>query len=503
VKEVSGETGRRAEEDLQAIAAGAAATLVGRGIGNTLLFFSQIVIARWLGAEAFGLYSLGMGVVRLSEIVARLGLSTGGMRFVAIHRFDRNRLSAIVLSSVGLALGMALLVMVLLWIGSSWLSTTFFRKSELADTLRWFVLGIPAVAVMNVATALLLGFHTTKDTVYVRHVLQPVAFVVLLIPAWLFHWGLQAAVLAFVVSNVVALIAALICLRARLPTVMAKPSRHEMQSILIYSLPLLFVGVLQYFLNWADTLILGGLASSRDVGIYRVASQLAMVMTVFLVATNSIYAPVAAQLYSTGDLARLEHVLRTSTRWVGYGAVPVFMVLAIWSNQILALFGHDFAMDGVTSLLVLAGGQLVNCLTGGVGFTLAMTGRQKTEALNSLAMVALNVGLSFVLIPTLGVLGAALASSGATVAVNILRVGQVYRLYRILPFSRAIGALVPVCAAVLLTTALKGYGITSTGTWVATSALATAAALILFCSRTDDDRAAILFLVERAGRWRR
>ena len=48
----------------------------------------------------------------------------------------------------------------------------------------------------------------------------------------------------------------------------------------------------------------GFLGSTRDVGIYRAASQVPLAMTMFLVASNSIYGPVVADLYQKKAMRR-------------------------------------------------------------------------------------------------------------------------------------------------------------------------------------------------------
>jgi O-antigen/teichoic acid export membrane protein len=72
------------EEDIKKVAKGAGTSLIGSSIGRGLFFLSQVIIARILGVEAFGLYVLGFSAIKICEIIARFGLNTGGMRFVSV-----------------------------------------------------------------------------------------------------------------------------------------------------------------------------------------------------------------------------------------------------------------------------------------------------------------------------------------------------------------------------------------------------------------------------------
>jgi O-antigen/teichoic acid export membrane protein len=117
----------------------------------------------------------------------------------------------------------------------------------------------------------------------------------------------------------------------------------------------------------------------------------------------------------------------------------------------MTIFGNEYVPIGSTVLIILSFGQLVNCLTGGVGYTLTMTGKQNIELGNSLALVVASVLLNLVLIPKYGALGAAFASSSSTLVINMLRVIEIHMLYRISPFSRVmLPILVPVMFSICI-----------------------------------------------------
>jgi O-antigen/teichoic acid export membrane protein len=492
---------RATPEDIDKLARGSVTMLAGRGLGDGLGFAAQFLVANSLGAEAFGLFVLASGAVRIAEILARLGLHAGGMRFVSLHRQDRGQLVWIVTAAVGVAVGAGLLGAIALWLGAAWLAGTVFGKPALAEVLRWLAPAVPAVAGMNVAAGLLQGFHTTTHAVLARHVVQPVAYAGLVALTALLGWHLAGVAVAFVVSNVLGGMTAIVALGWLMPgTAGDARAPARVGELVRYSMPLLLVGVFQYLLAWVDTLVLGALSEAAEVGIYRIAVQLSLLMTAFQVATNSIYAPVAAEIHAVADIGRLGALLRTATRWVSYGAVPIFVALVLAGHQVLALFGPEYAGRGRELLLVVAGGQLVHCLTGGVGFTLTMTGRQRLEAMNSGVLVILNFGLSVALVPRLGALGAAIASAGALSLVNVVRLVQVWRLYRIWPFGRDVLAVLGVVAAALAAAALLPRALDPAATALITLvALAVAGGVLLLRVRPED-RTAVRAIVQRVRR---
>src|SRR3972149_4116933 len=73
-------------EDITKVAREAGTTLIGSVIGRGLFFITQVIIARFLGAEVFGLYILGLTILKITELISRFGLHAGAMRFVSIYR---------------------------------------------------------------------------------------------------------------------------------------------------------------------------------------------------------------------------------------------------------------------------------------------------------------------------------------------------------------------------------------------------------------------------------
>ncbi len=441
-------------EDINKLAKGSGTTLIGESFGKGLFFFTQLLLAWFLGVEAFGLYSLGLALARSADIFARLGLSTGGMMFVSTYKdHSPENVKGVILSAVGISLLNGIVIGAGIYFCAHVLAVSLFHKPELSEVFKLFSYSIPMVAAMTTFSSLLQGFHSTKYTVYIRDFVQPINNLVFIVLFAYAGNGLPGAIFAYTLSHLFGLVFGFYYLKKSFPDFYSRAltAAYPLKSLVTYSTPLLFVGVLNYFLVWTDTLLLGMFASASAVGIYRAASQVPFILTVFLRATNSIYAPIVADLYQRKEIQRLGNMLKTSTRWVTYITVPLFLFLVFSSKEIMTLFGNEYVPIGSTVLIILSFGQLMNCLTGGVGYTLTMTGKQNVELGNCLALVIASVLLNLVLIPKYGALGAAFASSSSTLVINVLRVIEIRILYRISPFSRVmLPILVPVIFSICI-----------------------------------------------------
>jgi O-antigen/teichoic acid export membrane protein len=429
------------EEDIKKVAKGAGTSLIGSSIGRGLFFLSQVIIARILGVEAFGLYVLGFSAIKICEIIARFGLNTGGMRFVSVYK-DGNagKLKGTLVSAAGISLLNGAFFGVILYFFSSFIAHKIFHKPELTETIQLFAFSIPFVAGAIVVYSMMQGFHTTKYTVYTRDFVQPITFIFLIVIFYYSNQGLRGAVYAFILSYFIAFIAGLLFFKKIFPQLLETDIKpiYEFRKLLSYSAPLLFIGFLNYFLSWTDTLMLGFFSTSRDVGIYRAASQVPFVMPFFLSAASSIYAPLAAKLYHEGEVQRLSNMYKTTTRWVAYVAVPIFIFILLAPREIMMIFGKEFVETGHIVLIIISVGQLVDCIAGGAGYTLIMTGRQNIQLLISLASVFLTVTLNIILIPRYGSTGAATANSVSTAAANIIKVILVFSFIKTYPFCKSL-----------------------------------------------------------------
>lgn len=440
------------------VAKGAGVTFIGKVIGTGLKYTTQVVMARLLGARVFGLYALGKVIYHLGQLISEMGLYAGAVRYVSIYHGvgDMRRLKGVLLQAVGLSFFGGLGLGAVLFLNSGPIAQEFFSKPELASALWIFAMALPFGASMTVAAVATTGFKTTKYLIYVQELVQP--FTNLLLFALLFSFGLKlsGAVAAWLLASILGLAAALYFVRKIFPAVTLKEIKpiFKGKQLFNFSIPLAFGDFLEYILLWTDTLMLGYFRSAAEVGIYRAASQTALLLTISLVSLDTIFAPMIADLYNRRKFDKMGQLFKTTTRWSFTLTLPLFLVVGMAGQDILRIFGQAFAVAWLP-LLVLDLGQLVNTGTGGVGYMLVMSGHQYLKLLGDLALATTNIVLNLVLIPRWGLLGAAAATGISIAGMNLLRMVQVYVTLGVQAYDRSY--LKVVAAGVLA--ALSGLGV--------------------------------------------
>src|SRR6056297_2509658 len=99
-----------------------------------------------------------------------------------------------------------------------------------------------------------------------------------------------------------------------------------------------------------------------------------------LMAVNMTIAPTVSNLYTEGDLHKIQQILTTSVRAILAFSLPAALVLIIFGPWLVPfVFGEDFAFAAYP-LAILCIGQLINVCMGSVGIVLNMTGNEQDTA---------------------------------------------------------------------------------------------------------------------------
>jgi O-antigen/teichoic acid export membrane protein len=210
----------------------------------------------------------------------------------------------------------------------------------------------------------------------------------------------------------------------------AKPVYNE---LFFYSLPLVFSRFMNVIMARSNTILVGYFRDPTSTGLFGAVVQLSPFVSLGLVSFTKIFSPVIADLWERGDLSELRSTFKTVSKWVFSVGLPFFIVFMVFAPSLLRVFGPDFER-AATTLRVMSAGQIINVVVGPLGYLLAMTGRQKLNLANAIALAIINVTLNIVMIPRWGIVGAAMGTSIAVVLVNIVRVIQVKRIYGFTPF---------------------------------------------------------------------
>jgi O-antigen/teichoic acid export membrane protein len=270
--------------------------------------------------------------------------------------------------------------------------------------------------------------------VYAEDIIHPVTNLFLFFIFYSLSWELFGAVTASVASFGIAFLVALFYLKQIFPEAFVRQihSTFMAKELLAFSLPASLAGVFSMFTLWTDRLIIGYFCSAGEVGIYQAASQSAILFAIILSAFSTVFSPMITDLYHRKQLRQLNEMFKISTKWGLYFSLPLFLVICFNPNDVMiAMFGREY-IKGATPLVILAFAQMINVGTGAVGHLLTLTGHQKIWFVASITMLSVNVGLNWLLVPKLGLVGAAISTAcavGGLFSIGLLQVRSVLGLW--------------------------------------------------------------------------
>jgi len=167
-------------------------------------------------------------------------------------------------------------------------------------------------------------------------------------------------------------------------------------------------GIMMY--TYADRVIIGYYLSNADVGIYLIALQLAALASFTTIALRSTLWPKVSRWGKIGDFGLIEESLSRAFSYSLILAVPVVAGGILLGDKLLYFFyGAEFA-QGYTTLVILLIVQIVNIFQFFFTMYLGALDRQKDAFKATAVAAAANIVLNLILIPVIGIDGAAIAT---------------------------------------------------------------------------------------------
>ncbi|MBU2638683.1 MAG: flippase [Nanoarchaeota archaeon] len=421
---------------LNKISKGATLLLVGIVISKIFTYFYRVVIARYLGADIYGLFSIGLAVIGILLSISLVGLPQGILRYVSYYygKQDEKSVHAVINNAFKIILPLSLLFAFLLFIFAKWISIYFFHSPNIANVLKIMSFAIPLSALATGMDYSLQAFQKIKYLVIARNIIEPVSKVILSLLIIFLGYGLIGIAFVYVFSLIVAALLMAYFLRRTISfrkIVSASPTFYK--RLLYFSLPLMLSDLFIALLLWSDTLILGYFVPAVQVGIYNAAIPTARLIYTIPVALRTLFIPTISGMYA--QKKDFNSIYGTISKWMFLVGVPSVLLLCLYSRPILSiLFGKVF-IGGYLVLILIAISFFIHSLMLTSETILMIIKRTRLILLNTALAVSLNLLLNVILIPKYEILGAAIATSASFLLMSILIAIETYYLTKLIPLK--------------------------------------------------------------------
>ncbi len=441
------------DDSLGKIARGAGIALIGVTSGLLFNFIARLIIARYGLQANYGIFSLSLAVLNIAAILASLGLHRGATRYIAYFRGkeDMAKVHATISTSIKLSAIASIVIGLVILFTAETIALSVFHTPDLALPLKIFAAGIPFYTLIQTLAAIFRGFDQVKPRVIFHYIMLNALFLIFLAVIIAMHSIFSTVFYAYLAALIITFAASAAYISRKLPKLTgsmdARNTQPVTKELLLFSLPLMGVAMLNMIVVWTDTLMLGYFKAPEIVGLYNAAHPLAQIIYVPLTALLLIYTPITTGLYSRNLMSELRRNYKVSTKWLMFIVLPIFLVLFLFPGAVLKLFFGASYFPAANALRILSLGFIIGNLAGPNSATLIALGHPRYLMWTMLAAAILNIVLNILLIPPLGIVGAAIASAASLILINIIRTAKLHSLCQVQPLSKKLLKPIIICVA--------------------------------------------------------
>jgi O-antigen/teichoic acid export membrane protein len=392
-------------------------------VGSALLaLVSQVLLARFMGAFEFGIYIYVWTWVLMIGALSDMGLSSAARRFIPeyteLKAFDRLR--GFLSGSRWLAFGIATAIGAAGALGATLLAPWLDQYAVIPLYLA--CLTVPIYGLVQTQAGIAQSYDWPNLALMPFYIWRQLAITVLMGLAWLLGAPTDAvtAMIVAVATTYLVTIGQWVVLERRLKQhVQPGPKDYETKTWLATSLPIFVVEGFYLLLTYVDILALEHFGTPDDVAVYYAGARLLAIVAFVYFAIAGATTHKFTQYHVAGDKERLASFFKETTRWTFWPSLAVCAAILAFGKPLLALFGGDFA-HGYAVMFILAVGMLARAAVGPAERLLNMLGERKPCAAVYAIAFAINLVLCVLLIPRIGIEGAALSTSTALVVESIM-----------------------------------------------------------------------------------
>ena len=376
------------------------ALLAGNLANKVIGFFIMLSVARFLGAEQFGLYTFVFAYVGFFGLVTDLGLTT-----VVARELSQDETTGRVW--LGNAMGVRWIVSVVGYAVCVGASLLYHGRSETTSLVALAACTF-FFAPLNTNSAI----FTARLKLYGPSLISLMSRTLLLV---------AVQVLARRGAHVGTLIALEVALGGLTTVVLWSWAHHMLaptyrvhfatiRRLLAEGIPLFMTSVFVALYFRIDVFFLEYYSGNDAVGSYAAAYRLTEAIPIAATAVTGSLFPVVCQLFHQGDSLVLEKVVRGSQKILLAMALPAALILVWHALPIVrVLYGGRFD-SSAQALAILGCGQIFVYNNILLSTLLVASNRGRQLMLITLGMLCVNVVLNFLIIPIYGVPGAAVTT---------------------------------------------------------------------------------------------
>lgn len=388
-------------------------------------FLLSVILSRFLGASPLGLYTMTLTIYTIASLVGGIGIPAAIVKYAAEFKEDKEKLNMFVSCGVVNSVVFGAIIGSVLFALSGVLASAF-NMPELTDLIKIIAFSIPFLVVNNTLLGLLNGLREMKSYSFrtvIRSVLL-IGFTILLIHIGL---GIRGAVLALLLSEVGTLFLLIYISRNFLNFVIQNYVETTKEVVKFGSQ--LFLASAIYMVNtYTDTLLVGYFLTDKDVGLYAIAIALSRGFLVIPGSMSAVTYPAISEYNSKGSHEAIGDLINKSMKYSLIALSILGILIVFFSKDIILLLLKPEFLPAITPIAILILGMIFFGSMSSIGSAFSAVGRPDIPFKTNMFTAVVNLSLDIILIPNLGITGAAI---GTAMSFSLLTILAIYLLNKI------------------------------------------------------------------------
>lgn len=407
-----------------------------KALGAFSLFILTVFISRELPLEEAGYFFLVFSLISILIPVSVFGTNLISLKLISID-FSGKNWNGIITTSITsyiIVLFFSCIVAGLLWSLSPVLAELIWKKPDTIPIIKHSALAIIPMSLSLVTAHHLQGMTKVVKSVMVLSIFMPI-FLSAILLIFNIHTAEDTINLLILVSCITLCLGVFFWWKSIPSSKLTFDRPANFSNFLLSCTHVWVISLMVAISQWGSQFIAGSWVKAEEIAYLAVAQRTAMLVSFILIAFNLVAAPRYATLYKQKKFIELKKLALKATYIMTACALPIVIILCVFPGFFMSFFGEEFT-KGNDILIILAIGQLINVMTGSVGYLLTMSGHEKDMRNIILISTPSSIILALILIPIYGIVGAAISTA---IAVAIQNIGMLFMVKKRLGFSPFLG----------------------------------------------------------------
>ena len=368
-----------------------------------------IFIIHVYSTQIVGVFALLSAIVVIFNAIFTLGLQTGVQHFISYHlgRREESAIKALVRKVLLIELALASASFATVWVLSPILATLFFHTFLYVNYLKLIDVQLFLTIFSNVLLYILLGLQSFKANSIMTIISWGVGYG-LIIPLYLLNRDPIRILYAWIAGYALSTFILYYLIRKRMSKVNRNSEKGEMKSVFIYSIPIFLSSLIGTGAVYVDRFTVSFFLSLSELGIYNFSLLIVGALGILTVPFSSVLLSKLSEFYGNDDIGNFKIYTEKAAEIIVAFYTPIALLVAALSQSILLFLANRNYLLGTFPITTIL---LVSSLTVSVNIyivTLQAIRKTRVFIISSALALLSNFSLSVLLIPRLGIEGAAI-----------------------------------------------------------------------------------------------